>query len=358
MSINETTRSAPRPVAGGRQQLIKCVVWDLDNTVWDGILLEDETVRLRSEVRDVITTLDARGILHSIASRNDEAKALQQLAEFGLQEYFIYPQINWDSKVSSLEVIARKINIGLDAIAFIDDDPFERGAISFSYPEVLCLDASVAGAVPGLPQMMPEFVTADAKMRRLLYRSDSVRAAAESEFAGPREEFLATLNMSLSIAPAEAEDLLRAQELTVRTHQLNATGYTYSHEQLEHFRTSDRHQLLIAGLTDKYGTYGKIGLALVECDASVWTLKLLLMSCRVVSRGVGAILLNHLMRQAKEQGVALRAEFVPTDLNRMMYVAYKFAGFREVGRHGAVITLECDLTRIQPLPDYVEVIAP
>ena len=336
-------------------QSIKCVVWDLDNTLWDGILLEDDTVRLRKATRDAITTLDERGVLHSIASRNDPQKALMKLEEFGLREYFIYPQINWNSKSSSIEAIARKINFSLDAIAFIDDDAFERDEVRFSHPQVLCLDARDVTTLPELPQMIPEFLTEDSRLRRQMYLSDIARSEAEEEFTGPQEEFLATLDMTLTISPAQADDLKRVQELTIRTHQLNTTGYTYSYEELDYFRTSDGYKLLIAGLTDKYGTYGKIGLALMECTEQVWTIKLFLMSCRVISRGVGAVLLNYLMRLARDRRVMLRAEFVTTDVNRMMYVAYKFAGFREIDRKSSSVILECDLTRIQPLPNYVQI---
>lgn len=116
---------------------------------------------------------------------------------------------------------------------------------------------------------------------------------------GPKEEFLTTLKMMLTIAPASVEELKRAEELTVRTHQLNTTGYTYSYEELDQFRQSDRHLLLIAGLDDKYGTYGKIGVILVECFEAVWTIKLLLMSCRVMSRGVGSVVINHIRNEAR-----------------------------------------------------------
>src|SRR5881296_3740569 len=93
-----------------KKQSIKCVVWDLDNTLWEGVLLEDEQVVLRPQVPEIIKTLDSRGILQSIASRNDHAKAIDQLRAFGLDEYFLYPQINWNSKASSIQAIARSIN--------------------------------------------------------------------------------------------------------------------------------------------------------------------------------------------------------------------------------------------------------
>src|SRR5215467_10763890 len=124
------------------KQSIKCVVWDLDNTVWDGILLEDESVTLRPHVVDILKTLDERGILHSIASRNDHNTALAKLQEFGIDEYFLYPQINWNSKASSVGQIAKDINIGIDTLAFIDDQPFEREEVAFSIPDVMCIDAA------------------------------------------------------------------------------------------------------------------------------------------------------------------------------------------------------------------------
>jgi FkbH-like protein len=342
-----------------KKQSIKCLVWDLDNTVWDGILLEDPEVTLRPEVPELLKVLDERGILHSIASRNDHDLAMAKLRELGIEEYFLYPQINWNSKSSSVAQIAADINIGLDAVAFVDDQPFEREEVAFTHPQVLCLDSAELAAIAGRPEMMPRFVTEDSKRRRAMYQADVHRNRAEGEFVGPKEEFLAGLDMVFTIAPAHDEDLRRAEELTVRTHQLNTTGYTYSYDELAAFSRSPRHHLLIASLTDRYGTYGKIGLALVERDLDqtpeVWSVKLLLMSCRVMSKGVGTIMINHILAEAKRAGARLVAEFVSNDRNRMMYVTYKFAGFKEIDRRGEVAVLENDLEHIQPLPPYVDV---
>jgi FkbH-like protein len=111
---------------------------------------------------------------------------------------------------------------------------------------------------------------------------------------------------------------------------------------------------MMARLEDRYGTYGHIGLTLVACGEEVWTLKLMLMSCRVMSRGVGSIMLSHVMNMAKDAGVRLQAEFVPTDRNRMMDITYRFAGFREVERVNNLVIFEHDLTNIQPYPNYVK----
>ncbi len=347
--------SAPTDNKQEKTRSIKCVVWDLDNTIWNGILLEGDRVCLRPEILDIIKTLDSRGILQSIASKNEYSSAIEKLEELGLHEYFIYPQIHWNSKVSSIKEIAKLINIGTDAIAFVDDQIFELEEVNFSLPEVLCINVDRLEHLLEMPEMIPRFITEDSQKRRQMYISDIQRNQAESEFIGSQEEFLATLNMHLTISSAKEEDLQRAEELTVRTNQLNTTGYTYSYEELDSFRQSDNHKLLVASLDDKYGSYGKIGLVLVECQESVWTIKLLLMSCRVMSRGVGTVLLNYIIKLAKENNVRLEAEFVSNNRNRMMYIAYKFSGFKEINKNSEVLILENDLKRIQPWPEYMNI---
>lgn len=338
-------------------QKIKCLVWDLDNTLWDGTLLEDTEVRLRDGVVETIKALDQRGILQSVASRNAHDHAMAKLEALGLADYFLYPQINWNSKADNIKAIAQKLNIGLDTFAFIDDQPFEREEVKFSLPDVLCIDAADLHQVVDLPRMHPRFITDDSAKRRQMYLSDLRRNTVEETFTGPKNEFLATLNMVLTITPAREEDLKRAEELTLRTHQLNTTGDTYSYEELDCLRQSDRHLLLIAGLEDRYGTYGKIGLVLIECGEQAWTIKLLLMSCRVMSRGVGGVLINYIRNAARARGVQLLAEFVANDRNRMMYMTYKFSHFSErpVAAEGGRVLLENDLSQVQEFPGYLTI---
>jgi FkbH-like protein len=305
-------------------------------------------------VREAIEILDARGILHSIASRNEFEPAMNRLRELGLVDYFLFPQIHWHPKSGSLRAIAERIGIGSNTLAFVDDQPFERAEIAASLPEVLCLDAAEAAALPNRPEMQPRFVTEDSRNRRQMYRADSQRQAAEEQFQGVKEEFLAGLQMRFHICRATENDLQRAEELTVRTHQLNSTGYAYSYEELKAFGRSESHQLLIASLDDRFGAYGKIGLALTETQPGLWTIRLLLMSCRVISRGLGTVLLNFIMSQARRRQVRLRAELVPTDRNRMMHITYKFAGFKLVEQSGAVHTFESDLSNIQDAPPHVQ----
>lgn len=334
---------------------IKCLVWDLDNTLWKGVLLEDTEVVLRDGVREAIEQLDRNGILMSIASKNDYDTAMRQLSEFGLAEYFLFPEISWNAKSHSIRKIADSLNIGLDTIAFIDDQEFEREEVAFAIPEVKCIDAVAITSIVDMPEMRPRFLTSESSLRRQMYMSEILRKKVEEEFVDTDESFLETLEMVFSIKPASEEDLQRAEELTVRTNQLNTTGYTYGYEELNEFRCSNGYHLLVSSLEDKYGPYGAIGLALVEKSPGLWTLKLLLMSCRVMSRGVGTIVLSHIMSQAKAAGARLQAEFLPNDRNKMMYITFKFGGFRKVDQRGDVLVLEHDLERIQPFPDYVKV---
>jgi FkbH-like protein len=347
---------APAPVHDLRRGQIKCVVWDLDNTLWDGVLLEGDAVVLREDTVAELHRLDRLGILHSVASKNDPETAMAKLREFGIDELFLYPQINWNAKSHSVRQIAASVNIGLDAVAFVDDQEFERAELAAALPEVTCLDVVGLAEALGSRGFRPRFVTDESARRREIYRSQIVREELAHEFVGTSEEFLAQLGMRLVISPLQRDDLQRAEELTVRTNQLNSTGVAYSYEELDRLRTSPDHRLVVASLTDRFGSYGKIGIAVVEKDERHWHLRLLLMSCRVMSRGVGTILLGHLIGHARAEGKRLRADFVETGRNRMMRITYAFAGFREVARDGARVVLEHSGEGIQPPPGYVDVV--
>ncbi|MGW3962962.1 HAD-IIIC family phosphatase [Amycolatopsis sp. NPDC005003] len=330
---------------------IKVVVWDLDQTVWDGILLEGGASRLRTGVSEVVTSLDRRGVLHSIASRNEPADALARLAELGLAEFFLHPRIGWGAKSDSVAAIAADFGIGLDAIAFVDDDPVERAEVSAVHPEVRCFTPDEVSTLTSHPALRA-VATAESATRRQMYRSDLARTAAEQEYSGPRPEFLASLEMRLVISPAEPADLARMRELTIRTNQLNSTGRTYDIDELRGLLDSGRHDVLVAELTDRFGGYGKIGLAVVEQDGDRWVIRLLLTSCRVLNRGIGGILLNIIANRAAAAGVALFADFADTGRNRPMYVAFRLAGFRP----GPPSLLECDTTMSRPIPPYLMVV--
>lgn len=335
---------------------VKCVVWDLDNTIWDGVLLEDDSVTLKPRIQEVLDTLDRRGILHSIASRNDHDTAMAKLREFGIAEYFLYPEIRWDAKSVSIGNIQKNLNIGYDTLLFLDDQPFDREEVTSVHSDVWCLDSSAYLDILKHRRLNPKYVTGDSALRRRMYLDDIARRKEEEVFIGPKESFLRQLNMVFEISEAQEADLMRAEELTYRTNQLNATGEKYTVESLDAMRREGRYKILVCELKDKYGSYGKIGLALVERKPEAWNLKLLLFSCRVLSAGVGGVLLTYLRNAAKDHRVGLLADFRDTGHNRMMRVTYMVSGFAEQAqRDDGVSILENDLKDVPALPDFLDI---
>ena len=334
---------------------VKCVIWDLDNTIWDNVLTESKTIKLKTGIEDILNTLDSRGILNSISSKNNYDDAMRKLKEFSIDHYFLYPQINWNAKSASVAQIQKDLNIGIDTIVFIDDQPYEREEVKSQHPQVECIDSVDYKELLSRSRFNPKFITKDSQRRRLMYLENIKRTRLEEEYEGPKDEFLASLNMEFIISEAAEEDLQRAEELTVRTNQLNATGKTYSYKELNYFRSSPNHKLLVCELKDKYGSYGKIGLGLIHITEITWEIKLLLMSCRVISRGVGSVLLSYIMKQAKTENKKVTADFIKTDRNKMMYVTYKFSNFKEVlVLDNGYIKFENTLEKIQEFPPYIK----
>lgn len=302
------------------------MVWDLDNTLWTGTISEGDRPVLNQAIVEAILYLDARGVLHSIASRNSHEHAMAMLREFGLEDYFLYPQIHWDSKDKSIRDIAQQLNIGLDSLCFVDDQQFEREQVKSACDVVLCL--SPEDFLSSYREMhFPQAVTPTSASRRLMYSTESVRRRDEENFNGTSSEFLRQLNLRLVIQRLQDQDLKRAEELSDRTHQLNTTGYTYSEAQLKEMAQSGDFIVLTASLSDKYGDYGIVGLSVIENHPGYKNIKLFLLSCRVMSRGIAGAFLQFILDIARKENVALRAEYVPNGRNRQMLMTYKFAGF-------------------------------
>lgn len=345
--------------------LVKCLVWDLDNTLWRGTLLEDSQVQVDPVIRKVVAALDARGILQSVASKNDHDLAWAQLEECGLSDYFLLPHIGWGRKSDSIRRIAERLNFAPTAMAFMDDQPAERAEVSFHLPDVRCYSADLASALPDLPEFTPRVVTIDARRRRQMYRSGFERDAARESCIGPDAEFLRSLDLELRIGRANETELLRVEELTQRTSQMNATGVHYSARTLLTMCADATHEVLVAALTDRFGPHGRVAVSLLNKRDGCWHLKLLAASCRVVSFGIGAAVLNWLVDQAARAGVHLVADFRATARNRMMEIAYRFAGFTEadcgclagIATSGTVQRFHL-IPQSRPGPDTIRLVAP
>ncbi len=208
----------------------KCIVWDLDNTLWDGVVLEG-AVQMREEVIQTIKELDHRGILHSIASRGDEDLAMKVLKEQKIDGFFLVPKINWLPKSQNIIQISKELQISLDSVAFVDDDPFECEQVAFMLPDVLTINAQNVRFFPLMPDFTTDHVTSEAVMRRQFYRAEIQRREAENAFS-TREDFLISCAMQLQVHPMQKENIPRVVELMTRTHQLNTTGWLLNSAEL------------------------------------------------------------------------------------------------------------------------------
>ena len=345
------------PLTSAEDQLVKCVIWDLDNTLWTGTLAEGDDVKLKSGVRQILSALDKRGILLSISSKNNFEDAFKRLQEFQIDHYFLWPQISWSAKSVGISIIQSNLNVGMDSLLFIDDQPFELEEVKAAHPDIQVTTADNYKQLLEEPRLNPKEISDDAALRRQKYQTDIIRRHVEDNYIGTPEDFLCSLDMHLIISPAEEKDLLRAHELTVRTNQLNSTGFTYDIDELRMVIESEKHELLVCELTDKYGTYGKIGLALVEKTETIHHIRLLLMSCRTASRGIGSVLMTYISNSAIRQNAKLYADFLRTDRNRQMYVTYKMMNFVEHEKFddGRII-FESQVSAIQSYPSYISLI--
>jgi FkbH-like protein len=317
--------TAPAPLALDRP--VKLIVWDLDDTLWNGVLMEGDSCAVIPDIAEFIRETDSKGILHSIASRNDAAAAAKHLEESGLSGLFLHPQIGWAAKSLSIRHIAERLNIGLDSVVFIDDSEFELAEAAAACPDLRTLNVARLDSLKRSPDLAALGVTEESRRRREMYRDDMRREDAEREFADTPEAFLATLGLHLAIRPATARDLDRAEELIQRTNQLNSTGRLFSRPELAAMIDGGGEVVLVASLEDRFGDYGIVALVVLREEPGGWSVELILVSCRVMSRGIGPILLDHLAARAEETGKAFRVEFSDTGRNRAMKVALMMTGF-------------------------------
>jgi FkbH-like protein len=334
---------------------VKCVVWDLDNTLWPGTLLEGTAGDVRPELRGLIERLDQRGILHSVASRGDEQLALAKLSASPLAPILLHVQIGWMEKCESIERIADALNIGVDTILFVDDDPFERAGVAAALPSVACVAPDDLECLERIASQPIESFSSEARQRRGAYKQDERRALDERRHPGGREGFLRDARMRVLLRYATVDDVGRLAELVERTNQMNTAGRAYTIEELSEFAATRRQHAFVLEYEDAYGALGTVGLAVLDWSKEIWTVRLALVSCRLISRGAGMVMFAMLARLAAEHGCRFRAEYVPNGRNRPMQIALALAGFEELpGQHGALTVLERPATLPIEFPSHVE----
>lgn len=331
---------------------IKVVVWDLDNTIWNGVLVESgpEGVALKPGVADVIVELDRRGIMNSVASKNDETHALAQLRAFGLADYLVFPKIGWGLKSDAIAQLLDDFNVGADTLAFIDDSDFERAQVATVHPQVRVYTDKEYQDLLARPEFNPPQSSESAR-RRAFYLSQGQRRAVQEAFSGDYLEFLRQCAMKLQIDDSPLADLDRVHELVQRTNQMNFSGSRYSRDELKALvdRPDIDHFCLHA--SDRFGDYGMVGFCLV--DNRVPRIIDLMFSCRVQAKRVEHGFLEYLMSRYHSKGhQVLEARYVRTARNKQVGLIFEDLAFVELAAHRDEIIYSIDLAA-RPSPSDI-----
>ncbi len=355
----------------------KCIVLDLDNTLWGGIIGEDgiEGIRLGPtspgaeylDFQRVLLSLYNRGIILAVNSKNNPDDALKVLREHPYQllreEHFAALRINWQNKVQNLIELAQEINIGLDSMVFIDDSPQERAQVRQALPEVLVVD------LPENPRLYRATLerlnvfdvlslTPEDMRRGEMYVGKRKRAELQQS-AASLEDFLRTLQLRVEIKLADDFDMPRVVQLIGKTNQFNLTTRRYTDAEVRGFRESPDVRVYRMAVSDRFGDEGIVGVAIVRSEKDAWVIDSFLMSCRVIGRNVETAFLAKIASDARENGVRrLIGEYIPTKKNVPARDLYERHGFELIGTdEDGVTRWQLDLsTSTIEVPEYIELV--
>jgi FkbH-like protein len=305
----------PAPKSAKGPPKFKCVVWDLDNTLWRGVLVEDgiEGVALNEEAVALIREFDRRGIINSIASKNDTDLAFQALERFGLRELFVFPKIGWGPKSEAIRDIIAEMDVAADTFAFIDDQPFERGEVAELLPEVTVFsDGEMAGLLDHPRFDVP--VTAESGKRRRMYQMEEKRTAARQGSALDYADFLRSCDIALTVSRLSPRNLMRMYELGQRTNQLNFSGLRYAQAELEALMAERPEDAFVLSCADRFGDYGAIGFCVLAKGRP--RVESFFMSCRVQRKRVENAFFQRLAGELRGRGAGrLEVRYKPTTKN-------------------------------------------
>lgn len=307
----------------------KCVVFDLDNTLWDGVLLEG-AVALRAGIAETFRRLDERGILISVVSKNAPEDAMAQLKLFGLDDYVLYPEVGWGPKSDGVRRVAERLDIGIDTLIFVDDNPFERAEVAAALPAVETLADTELSRLLDHPRLQGA-VTAESRSRRAMYRQAGARAAAAAHYGEDYQAFLRDCRIRIEIRPPAAADRQRVAELVQRTNQLNFSGRKYRMEEVEEILADPAREKYVVRCSDRYGDYGIVGFCLASAENGGVTVHDLMLSCRVQGKFIEQALFSHLARRRGWTARHVAVNFVATARNGAARGVLEALGFAPDG---------------------------
>jgi FkbH-like protein len=347
------------PLAG---KLAKCVVVDLDNTLWGGVIGEDGMNGIHlgaeypgaafQELQRALLDVSRRGILLAVASKNNPADALEALnghpgMVLGPRD-FAAMRINWNEKAGSLREIAAELNIGLDTIALVDDNPVERQQVREQAPEAIVIHLpedpmGYARAVRDCPWLERLTLSEEDRQRGEYYAAQRERVELEGSVTS-KEDFYRSLDQVVEIVQVNAQTLARVSQLTQKTNQFNLTTRRYTEQQIAEMAARPNWQVWSLRVKDRYADNGLVGVAIARVDGEVAEIDSFLMSCRVIGRTVETALLAHLAADARERGAkVLQGCFLPTKKNAPAGEFYASHGFEVAERTEEGVLWRLDL---------------
>jgi len=367
----ETGKRLARYIKSLSLPACKCLVVDCDNTIWGGILgeeglggielSEDYPGNVYKGFQRELLNLKDRGILLAMASKNNEEDVLEvfeQHADSLLKVGdFAATQIHWNDKATSLALIAEELNIGIDSLAFFDDNPVEREWVRTALPEVTVID------VPESPleyiQTLNEssafdqlLISDDDRARPKMYQEQTSRNKSQTQSVSI-EEFLENLDMTATIGTVDADTLPRVAQLLTKTNQFNLTTRRHSESELQTMIDSGAVALWMR-VSDRFGDNGLVAVAIAVADESdSWLIDTFLMSCRVIGRGVETAMLSFLSQSIQERGGRLiLGQYVPTPQNGMVSEFYNSHAFESADEERGL--WQWDLSQGQiPWPEVI-----
>ncbi|HVU88703.1 MAG TPA: HAD-IIIC family phosphatase [Pirellulales bacterium] len=374
VGLASVAESVALHVAAIRKPPRKVVVFDLDDTIWGGVvgevglaglaLGEDGIGRAFQDVQRELLKLSDTGILLAACSKNnpeDAWSAFDQHPGMVLQrKHLVASRVNWQDKATNLRELAKELNLGIDSFVFLDDNPVERELIRQMLPEVLVPE------LPEDPALRPDFVrsapwfhrlrvTSEDRQRGESYRVQKLGTdlrASSATFEG----FLASLAQEVTIEPVNQASVGRAVQLCQRTNQFNLTTPRYTLADLEQFLRNPAVELHTLSVRDRFGDHGITGLAIVRYTEAGAEIDTLLLSCRVLGRRVEDTLLSFLASRARDRGASqFVGKYIATPKNGQVSTFFTDRGFATTG--DGKFALDLAATQL-PLPSEIKLIAP
>jgi FkbH-like protein len=327
--------------------LKKCLILDLDNTLWGGVIGDDGVENVEIGELGMGHAFDAlqrwakelknRGIILAVCSKNEEAAAKKPFQEhpdmiLRLEDIAVFVA-NWAHKADNIRHIQQTLNIGLDSMVFLDDNPFERNLVRELLPEVTVPElpedpALYVAYLSGLNLFETASFSEEDLERTRQYQQEIARNDLQRSFASI-DDYLGSLEMVSYVRPFDDFSIPRIAQLTQRSNQFNLRTVRYTEGDVERTRRSNTFITLAFNLEDKFGDHGLIGLAILEKrERDVAFIDTWIMSCRVLKRGMEEFIVNQMCRHARKHGIRrLLGEYLPTAKNKMVKDLYPQMGF-------------------------------